>query len=244
MIKRRKLPPGLKHPSEMTSQEELVLNTAMAMDMAATQYAHTIYWDKEFHKAAGLDGANQAEQDFTFNELIVGCIVLVMLSCEAPDLSVDDEMKDYFKKLRDVMPEAHAKYLQDMGVESKHLEEWKKLITMRFEEYARDRHGVRSAAMQLHTEERDLDLDNLAEIQFMVPLQAVAFGTHHHICRGKTDGKDDVLKRLLSMLSKFYTHLRLNMLGRKLTPSQRFRVAIRSAMHRLSRRLGLRRRGG
>jgi len=243
MFRRKQLPPGLKHPSEMTSHEEVAEQTAMALDIAATQYAHTMYWDKEFQKLAKLSSLNQADQDFVFNELIVGCIVLVMLSYEAPDLNIDDEMKGYFKTLRDMMPEAHIKYLQNMGLKSRHLKDWKKLINMRFEEYARDRHDVRSAAMKLRTADRDLDLDSLAGIQLMVPLQAVAIGTHNHICRGKTEGRDELFKCILNMLAKFYTHLRLNTLGKKLSVYQRFRMATHVAMRRLARKLGLRRRG-
>ena len=226
----------------MTSTEEVAEQTAMALDIAATQYAHTMYWDKEFQKLAKLSSLSQADQDFVFNELIAGCIALVMLSCEAPDLNVDDEMKVYFKTLRDMMPEAHVKYLQNMGLKSKHLKDWKKLINMRFEEYARDRHDVRSAAMKLQSDDSDLDLDGLASIQLMVPLQAVAIGTHDHICRGKTKGRDELLKCMLNMLAKFYTHLRLNAMGRKLSIYQRFRMATYVAMRRLARKLGLRKR--
>ncbi|MBT3191249.1 MAG: hypothetical protein HN341_01710 [Verrucomicrobia bacterium] len=41
MFRRKPLPPELKHPSEMTSHEEVAEQTAMALDIAATQHAHT-----------------------------------------------------------------------------------------------------------------------------------------------------------------------------------------------------------
>jgi len=238
MFKKKSLPPGLKDPSEIESPEELAEATAAAMDLTATQYAHAVYWDKEFQKLARLSTLSQTEQDRIFNELVAGCIVLVMLSFEAPDLAVSDDMKRYFKKLREAMPQAHVKYLRSMGLKSKHLKDWKTLIEMRFEEYARDRHDVRSAAMKLETKDKNLDLRSLASIQLMVPLQAVAVGTHHHICRSKTDGRDDLFKCILNHLAKFYAEFRIRMQGGKITPLARARIALRRLFRRLQRRGG------
>ncbi len=238
MLKRKRLPPGFKDPSEMTSPEELAEATAMAMDQSASQFAHAMYWHKDFQKLARLSALSQVEQDRIFNELVVACIVLLMLCFEAPDLTVSDEMKQYFKELSTIMPKAHVKYLEGLGIKSKHLKEWKKLIEMRFDEYARDRHDVRAAAMQYEGKKRDLELTDLSKIQLMVPLQAAAIGTHHHICRSKTDGRDELFVFILNQLAKFYTEFRVHMQGDKITPLDRARIAI----HRLFRRL--RRKGG
>ena len=59
------------------------------LDQAACNFAHTMYWHKNFQALARLDQLNQGEQDRIFNELIVANIVLIMLSFEAPDLGVD-----------------------------------------------------------------------------------------------------------------------------------------------------------
>jgi hypothetical protein len=233
MRKRKNSLPRFKDPSEMSSPEELAAETARALDVAAAHYAHALYWHKDFQTLAELDGMDQTEQDRIFNELVVGCIVLVMLGLEAPDLRVDDDLKGYLKELRDAMPAAHARYLEEMGVESKYLNDWTKLINMRFEEYARDRHDVRAAAMKLRSQEADLDLKELSGIQLLVPLQAVAIGAHHHICRGKSEGNDELFKCILKHLSKFYVHFRAMMEGRKITPLTRARVAVHRWIHSL-----------
>ena len=235
MRKNRENLPHFKDPSEPSSPEELAAETARALDMAASHHAQAIYWHKDFQSLAKLDRLSQAEQDRIFNELVVGCIVLIMLAFEAPDLRISDELKGYFKELRDAMPGAHARCLGELGIEPKHLKDWAKLIDMRFRQYARGRHGARAAAMQIESRDKDLDLKSLGRIQLAVPLQAVAIGTHDHICRGKTDGRDALFIFILNQLGKFYLHFRVMMEGGKITPLTRARVALYRWIRRLRR---------
>ena len=226
--------PRFKDPSEFTSAEEVTAETAKALDWAASNYAHAMYWQKDFQRLARLDSLGQTEQDRIFNELVVGCIVLIMLSLEAPDIESRDEMKAQFREIQDALPDAHVRCLRELGCKSKHLKEWKTLIRMRFDEYARDRHGVRAAAMKLESQDKDLDLKGLSRIQAMVPLQAVAIGTHDHICRGKTDGHDELFKFILNQLGRFYVEFRVTLEGRRITRLQRMRIAIRRALRRVA----------
>jgi hypothetical protein len=43
------------------------------------------------------------------------------------------------------------------NLRDEHLGEWERLISLRYEEYAKDRLGVRSAAMHLETQEKPLE---------------------------------------------------------------------------------------
>ncbi|MBI2360536.1 MAG: hypothetical protein HYV04_16810 [Deltaproteobacteria bacterium] len=104
---------------------------------------------------------------------------------------------------------------------------------MRYEEYARDRHDVRAAAMQIESSEKRLDLDDLAKIQMLVPVQAVAIGCHRHICRGETEGRDDLFKLTLKSLSMFYVELRVRFEGGRITPLTRARVALKRMLRRM-----------
>jgi hypothetical protein len=107
---------------------------------------------------------------------------------------------------------------------------------MRYEEYARDRHDVRAAAMQIASSEKRLDLDDFSKIQMLVPAQAVAIGCHHHICRGDTEGQDDLFKSTLRSLSMFYVELRVRLEGGRTTPLTRARVALKRMLHRMIKR--------
>lgn len=88
---------------------------------------------------------------------------------------------------------------------------------MRYEEYYQDKNKAREAAMIIESREKELDENSLLDIQLMLPLQTVAIGTHHHICRQKTRGKDELFKRLVKLMGKFYVEIRVPLEGGKIT---------------------------
>ena len=206
--------------------------TAAALVQAAAGLAFQLFQDKQFRRLANFEQLSQIEQDRIFNELVVAFIVLIMLVLEAPDLRVATEFRGFISDLNKKIPQAHLDYLRSSGVETKHLLTWDKLIAMRYEEYARDRHDVRAAAMQIESSEKKLDLDDLSKIQMLVPIQTVAIGCHHHICRGNTKGRDDLFKLMLNSLSRFYAELRVRLEGRKITPLTRARVKVKRILRR------------
>ena len=211
--------------------------TAAGLAQAAAGSAFHLFRDKQFRRLAGIERLSQVEQDRIFNELVVASIVLIMLLLEAPDLRVAREFQSYLAGLNKRIPKAYVDHLGTLGVEANHLRDWEKLIAMRYEEYARDRHDVRAAAMQIESSEKGLDLDDLARIQMLVPVQAVAIGCHHHICRGDTKGRDDLFKLTLRLLSMFYVELRVRLEGGRITPLTRARVALKRMLRRMGRRI-------
>jgi hypothetical protein len=207
--------------------------TAAGVAQAASIAAFRLFKDRPFRKLAGFERLGQTEQDRIFNELVAANLVLFMLVFEAPDLRVPDEFKRYLAGLNTKIPQAYVKSLRDLGVESKHLQDWEKLIAMRYEEYARGRHDVRAAAMELESKDRSLDMNALAQIQMLVPVQAAAIGCHDHICRGKTKGRDDLFKLILQSLTRFYFEFRMKIEGVKITPFDRAHLAVKKVFHRI-----------
>ena len=61
------------------------------------------------------------------------------------------DIRGYLKNLNQQIPKAYVDHLKTLGVEAGYLKDWEKLIALRYEEYARDRHEVRAAAMQLES---------------------------------------------------------------------------------------------
>ncbi|MBI2179411.1 MAG: hypothetical protein HYU31_01150 [Deltaproteobacteria bacterium] len=210
--------------------------TATGLAQTAAGAAFQLFREKQFRRLARFEQLSQVEQDRIFNELVVGFVVLIMLLLEAPDLRVAGEFRDYLAGLNKTIPKAYVNHLRTLGVETNHLRDWEKLMDMRYEEYARDRHEVRAAAMQIESAEKSLDLDDLSKIQMLVPVQAVAIGCHHHICRGDTQGRDDLFKSTLRSLSMFYVELRVRLEGGKITPLTRARVALKRVLNRIGRR--------
>jgi len=210
--------------------------TAAGLARAAAGAAFELFRDKRFRRLAALEQLDQAEQDRIVNELVVASLVLIMLLLEAPDLRVAGDFQRYFAGLSKKVPRAFLDYLATLGVETNPLQDWEKLIAMRYEEYARDRHSVRAAAMQIESAERGLDLDGLSRIQMLVPLQAVALGCHDHICRGDMEGRNDLFKLTLDSLSKFYVEIRVRVEGGTITPLTRMRAALKEMLYRIKRR--------
>jgi hypothetical protein len=210
--------------------------TAADLSQAAAASAYQLFCDKQFRRMAGFERLSQVEQDRIFNELVVAFLALIMLLLEAPDLRVPRELRNYLAELNTRIPEAYVEHLKSLGVDPDHLRDWEKLISMRYEEYARDKHEVRGAAMQIESAEKTLDLDSLSKIQLLVPVQAVSIGCHHHICRGNTAGRDELFKQILKSLSRFYVELRIRLEGGKITPLTRVRVALKRMLRRLGRK--------
>jgi hypothetical protein len=221
---------------EFESLDQMAGATAGALSQAAASAAFGLFKDKQFRKLAGFDRLSQTEQDRIFNELVVANLVLFMLVFEAPDLRVADEQRAYLAGVNKKIPVAYVQSLRDMGIEAKYLQDWEKLIGMRYEEYARDRHDVRAAAMELESKERSLNMDTLSKIQMLVPVQTVAIGCHDHICRGKTKGKDGLFKLILQSLTRFYFEFRLKIEGVKITPFDRAHLAVKRSFDRIRKR--------
>jgi len=217
------------------SLQQMADSTAAALAQAAMGSSFHLFGDKKFRRLASFEQLSQAEQDRIFNELVVASVVLIMLVLEAPDLRVAGEFLDYLSDLNKRIPKAYVDHLRTLGIETKHLGDWEKLIAMRYEEYARDRHDVRAAAMQIESSQKGLDLDDLSKIQMLVPVQAVAIGCHHHICRGDTESRDDLFKLTLRSLSRFYVDVRVRLEGSRITPLTRARVALKRIIHRAHR---------
>jgi hypothetical protein len=210
---------------EFESLEQMAAATAAALDHAANHFAFEFFQDNQFRRRANFDRLPTGEHDRIFNELVVANLALIMLILEAPDLRVADELKPFLRDIQTNLPQAHVRELEKLGIAGEHLEIWAKLIEMRYGEYAKDRHSVRAAAMQLESAEKDLDLEDLSKIQLLVPVQAVAIGCHHHVCRGKVEGRDELFKLIVRSLGKFYVQIRLLLEVGKITPMMRARVA-------------------
>jgi hypothetical protein len=203
---------------------------AAAMAQASAQQAFELFKNKEYRRSARLDALDPVEQDRIFNELVVAHVVLIMLVLEAPDLRVPPGSRERLAGLKEAVPKAYVDNLRTLGVENEHLLVWEKLISLRYEEYAKDRHAVRSAAMHLEAREKALDVDDLSLIQLLVPVQAVAIGCHHHVCRGDTDGRDELFKLTVKALARFYADVRIRLEGGQITFLMRARRFLRRVL--------------
>jgi len=206
--------------------------TAGALDQGASQWAFRLFRDKKFRKMLDFEKLEKIEQDRIFNELVVSDLVLLMITLESPDLRIPEELKEYFLLVKDELPKAHCNLLASYGIEKKYLNDWDKLIKMRYEEYNKDKLDIRKVAMDMDSKKGDLTTKGLEDIQLLLPVQTVAIGCHHHICRGKTKGKDELFKLILKQMGRFYVGVRVPLEGGKIDFWGKLRVGVRHFLNR------------
>ena len=209
---------------------EMAAITGDAIAEGASRKAWVIFNDKKFRQVVGFDNLPQIERDRIFNELILAALVMIMLTFETPDLRTSQDFKDYLRLVKEEIPRGYTRKLKEIGIERRFRRDWEKLIEMRHKEYQRDQQGIREAAMEIKgKEESNLSINDLDNIQILLPVQAAAFGCHHHIRRGKLKGeKDKVLINLIvRWLGKFYIEIRALTEGKKITLFKRLKVKLR-----------------
>jgi len=207
---------------------------AKMLDQGVIGLAGKIFWDKKFQKLAEFGKLKQPEKDRIFNELVIAPLTLFMITLEAPDLRQSQEFRDYLLVVRDEIPKAHVKYLKNLRVEKKYLVDWRKLIKMRYEEYSKDKLGARQAMMEFKSKKKDLVPSDLEEINLFLPVFTVVVGCHHHICRSKIEGKDELFKHLIKHLSRFYSEFRATIEGAKITPWKKLQIKLRRLLNDLN----------
>lgn len=97
------------------------------------------FWKrKDFRLYVNFQSLSQTEQDRMFNELEVSVLGLFTLSL---DYAISIAKVEYKKLLKTLQKEITYGFLQlfsDLGIEKKFLDQWDKLIEMRFKEYRED----------------------------------------------------------------------------------------------------------
>lgn len=215
------------------SKKEPVEKVADKLSWEAASQSMKIFRNPLFRKLCNFNNITKIEQDRIWNELVLACLVLPMFAFEAPDLRSSDDMKAYLQSLARAIPEAHLQNLKKLGIEEKYLADWRKLIKMRYDEYDEDKIEGKRAAMQVEEEHAGpLNLEKLEGIQLMLPVNVVAIGCHHHICRSKTEGKDELFKMIVKWLGKYYLSVRLPAEGVKYNFWNRLRVWINKTFFR------------
>lgn len=194
--------------------------------------AFKLFTNKKFRELCFFTSITQLEQDRIFNELVIAVLTVMMITCDAPDIL--EESKAFFQKIKELLPKEYISQLKSMGIEKKYLKEWETLIDMRYQEYTNDKLEAREAAMIVESQEREIDVKKLSEIQLMLPLQTVAIGCHHHICRSKTDGRDELFKMIIRWLGEYYVEFRVLVEGKKISTLSRIKVSLRRLFHKVS----------
>jgi hypothetical protein len=214
---------------------------AKKLDQASIKWAGKIFWDKEFQKLAKFESLDQLEKDRIFNELIIAPLVVLRIMLEAPDLHGTKEFRNFLANVGQEIFSTHVAYLKGLGIEKKFLTDWEKLMEMRYEEYSQDKVSARDAMMEDKSKEKTLEVSDMEGINIFLPPFTVAVGCHHHICRSKTEGRDDLFKYLIKHLTRFYTQYRMQAEGGNIPLFLKARMSTRHFVNDIKDKLGIER---
>lgn len=179
----------------------------------AAQRAFKIYQDKEFRQLINFESLEKTEQDRIFNELVITGLVLEMQILEAPDLNVPIHLRERLMNVKEEIPQAHLKEMQNLGIEKRFIRLWEKLIKMRYEEFQREKNKIRSAAFE--SQAGEVGQRELFEIQALVPLHTAAILSFDHITRGNGKPEDPLFKMLVRWVEQLFMDVRFPIEGYK-----------------------------
>lgn len=150
------------------------------------------FWQrKDFRLYVNFQSLSQTEQDRMFNELEVSILGLFNLSL---DYAISVAKVEYKKLLEVLQKEITYGFLQlflDLGTEKKFIDQWNKLIEMRFKEY----HEDFKTAVKESDSWRELKGDEEMR-QTWARIETITIDCLTHIRRGEVK-KDDPLWKLL-----------------------------------------------
>lgn len=161
------------------------LKTADTLAHYALRRGFRTFRDSSFRKGASFTTLAIGEQDRIFNELVVSNLVLVLLMLDTLVKLTDGRVKEFCRAVCGAIPEKFLTILRATGgIVEENVELWRKLITLRQDEYEERRLEARSA---------------LPELGEGNPwLRVVGVGCLFHIRRGKSIVDDPLFSILIT----------------------------------------------
>ena len=98
--------------------------------------AFRLFRKPQFRKSAGFDTLVQTEQDRIFNELEVTGLAMCTLMIEMMAQITDRRDRSaFFGEVKDELPKHFQNFLKKIGIDSKNMKLWRKLIDLRLAEF-------------------------------------------------------------------------------------------------------------
>ncbi len=159
------------------------ITAAKRLQGKASKQAFRVYRGPLFRKSVFFDALATVEQDRMFNELIVANLVLEILMMETFAKFAHDVGKEWTRAVAENIPTQFVASLRALSIVEEYMEIWRKLITLRQDEYE-----------HMRLEHRD----RFSELGEGNPwIRVVAIGCLFHIRRRKGIPNDPLLPLLI-----------------------------------------------
>ncbi|MFH0779661.1 MAG: hypothetical protein V1928_02260 [Parcubacteria group bacterium] len=176
--------------------------------MGGANQALYIFNDKDVRRLLNFDKVDTEEQNRFFNEFTVTNIVLLMLILEYKIAGAEDDLrKEYLQALKAHVPKYYIGMLARFGIEKQYIDDWEKLIGLRYEEYDDEILEWRREIM--NEENAPEALQKIASEKALLIFQAVSFGLYRHLRRSKVEPQDRLYIRVQDYLSPIFKELML-----------------------------------
>ena len=175
-----------------TNPQHIELKTRRLVQFGNAR-AFKLFKDDKFRKIINFSNLERIEQDRIFNELIVSNIVMLMIVLDQLiiEASGQDDKKEFFKALRQSVPDYQPNFLKSLGIEDEHIKIWRKLIDLRYDEY-QDRVRI---LREFYLKSDDDELaEFIADNKIIAVLETFSIGTCDHILRGRLEKDHPLLK--------------------------------------------------
>lgn len=156
--------------------------------------------NREFREIAGFDKLSQTEHDRIFNELEMAAMSLALFCLDFADSIARSGDIRFWLEVRQRLPQQLRKMFLEIGVGKDNADLMRKLVDMRYEEYAEKTKEVRDI---WNMEDPLFSRLPAAAVKHSIArVNAIAIGTLLHIRRGKSPKNDPLLKFLRNWLVK------------------------------------------
>lgn len=186
--------------------EKVLDDTARGVAMLIAQRSYDLWKGEAFRKLTSFESISQTEQDRMFNELEVTGLGLLQLHLQERAASSGNEAQSkFYEELWERVPVQFVENLRELGVSQKHVSLWRKLIEMRFQEYAEDLKLSYLGAARL----KEFHGKEAWFKPIWARIETLAIDSLHHIRRGMTDPHDPLWKVLRKWLTELEKDLTL-----------------------------------
>jgi len=161
-----------------------------------------VFDDSQFQELAKVKYLDKEEQNRIFNEIQVTGIVYSMIFTEQKRKYLNENRANLWREVVEKIPEAFYIWLSELGIESKYIDIWNKLINLRLREYQK---GMIEMKNIFRKDLVDEPSERIKE--FFYSLQTVALGGALHIARGEIKSNDPLKKHMVAWLRALHTDL-------------------------------------
>lgn len=170
---------------------EMFVKSGKNLAQVAASSSFEFWQRKDFRLYVNFQSLSQTEQDRMFNELEVSVLGLFTLSLDYAASIAEAEYQKLLKTLQKEIVFGFLQLFSDLGVENKFIDQWNKLIGMRFKEY----HEDLKTAVKESDSWKELKGDEEMR-QTWARIETITIDCLTHIRRGDVK-KDDPLWKLL-----------------------------------------------